>query len=148
MPRLTRFFLSATSTPPPPLTTPPSFSFLSPRFPFFPPQRRKALRNLQEFLRLESISRRGFSNSATRFFSSFFSLSLFRSVFLPQLFPFDTGESRIGRNALSAIVGYSSPSLSPEIVRGKLCFFFYNCRNKMEVEEKGEAFNTSALLLM
>lgn len=130
-PRLTRFFLSATS--------PPLLSHFYPRD--FPSSSPKAQPSgiLREFLRLESISRRGFFNSATfLFFSSFFfSLSLFRSVFLAQLFPFDTGESRIERNALSAIVYYCSPLSFPRLLEEN--YIFYNCRNERKWKGSGGA---------
>lgn len=129
-PRLTRFFLSPTS--------PPLLSHFYPRD--FPSSSPKAQPSgiLREFLRLESISRRGFSNSATfLFFSFFFSLSLFRSVFLAQLFPFDTGESRIERNALSAIVYYCSPLSFPRLLEEN--YIFYNCRNERKWKGSGGA---------
>lgn len=130
-PRLTRFFLSATS--------PPLLSHFYPRD--FPSSSPKAQPSgiLREFLRLESISRHGFFNSATfLFFSSFFfSLSLFRSVFLAQLFPFDTGESRIERNALSAIVYYCSPLSFPRLLEEN--YIFYNCRNERKWKGSGGA---------
>ena len=116
--RLTRFFLSS---------PPPSFLiFISAISPSSSPKG-AALRN---FCGSESISRRGFSNSATRFFSSLFfalSLSFVRSVFFAQLFPFDTSESREGEVGWEkcSIVGHCWLLLRPlpQIVRGKLCFF-------------------------
>lgn len=140
-PRLTRFFLSATS--------PPLLSHFYPRD--FPSSSPKAQPSgiLREFLRLESISRRGFSNSATfLFFSSFFfSLFLFRSVFLAQLFPFDTGESRIERNALSAIIYYCSPLSFPRLLEENYVFLQLSKRTEVEGKWRSETFNTSALLL-
>lgn len=128
-PRLTRFFLSATS--------PPLLSHFYPRD--FPSSSPKAQPSgiLREFLRLESISRRGFFNSATfLFFSSFFfSLSLSFVQFF--LLSFDTGESRIERNALSAIVYYCSPLSFSRLLEEN--YIFYNCRNERKWKGSGGA---------
>lgn len=128
-PRLTRFFLSA--------TFPPLLSHFYPRD--FPSSSPKAQPSgiLREFLRLESISRRGFFNSATfLFFSSFFfSLSLSFVQFF--LLSFDTGESRIERNALSAIVYYCSPLSFSRLLEEN--YIFYNCRNERKWKGSGGA---------
>lgn len=138
-PRLTRFFLSATS--------PPLLSHFYPRD--FPSSSPKAQPSgiLREFLRLESISRRGFFNSATfLFFSSFFfSLSLSFVQFF--LLSFDTGESRIERNALSAIVYYCSPLSFPRLLEENYVFLQLSKRTEVEGKWRSETFNTSALLL-
>lgn len=137
-PRLTRFFLSATS--------PPLLSHFYPRD--FPSSSPKAQPSgiLREFLRLESISRRGFFNSATfLFFSFFFSLSLFRSVLLAQLW------HRRVEDWEKCIVGHCLlllPPLLPEIVRGKLYFLQLSKRTEVEGKWRSETFNTSSLLLM
>lgn len=117
--RLTRFFLSS---------PPPSFLIFIPAISPSSSPKGAALRN---FCGSESISRRGFSNSATRFFSSlFFALSLSLVQFFLLSFSRLTRASRgrgrlVERNvALSAIVDYCSPLRPlPQIVRGKLCFF-------------------------
>lgn len=107
-------------------------------FSFFLSERRSP----PEFLRLESISRRGFSNSATRFFSSlFFALSLSLVQFFLLSFSRLTRASRgrgrlVERNvALSAIVDYCSPS-APSRRLLEENYVFLQLSKQTEVEEK------------
>lgn len=107
-------------------------------FSFFLSERRSP----PEFLRLESISRRGFSNSATRFFSSlFFALSLSLVQFFLLSFSRLTRASRgrgrlVERNvALSAIVDYCFPS-APSRRLLEENYVFLQLSKQTEVEEK------------
>lgn len=128
--RLTRFFLSS---------PPPSFLIFIPAISPSSSPKGAALRN---FCGSESISRRGFSNSATRFFSSlFFALSLSLVQFFLLSFSRLTRASRgrgrlVERNvALSAIVDYCSPS-APSRRLLEENYVFLQLSKQTEVEEK------------
>lgn len=126
--RLTRFFLSS---------PPPSFLIFIPAISPSSSPKGAALRN---FCGSESISRRGFSNSATRFFSSlFFALSLSLVQFFLLSFSRLTRASRgrgrlVERNvALSAIVDYCS---APSRRLLEENYVFLQLSKQTEVEEK------------
>lgn len=117
----------------------PSFSFLSPRFPFFL-SKGAALRNFTGIFAARVYFPPRifqFRDFPLLFLLFLLSLSLFRSVFLAQLFPFDTGESRIERNALSAIVYYCSPLSFSRLLEEN--YIFYNCRNERKWKGSGGA---------
>lgn len=127
----------------------PSFSFLSPRFPFFL-SKGAALRNFTGIFAARVYFPPRifqFRDFPLLFLLFLLSLSLFRSVFLAQLFPFDTGESRIERNALSAIVYYCSPLSFPRLLEENYVFLQLSKRTEVEGKWRSETFNTSALLL-
>ena len=141
-PRLTRFFLSATS--------PPLLSHFYPRD--FPSSLSKgaALRNFTGIFAARVYFPPRifqFRDFPLLFLLFLLSLSLFRSVFLAQLFPFDTRESRIERNALSAIVYYCSPLSFPRLLEENYVFLQLSKRTEVEGKWRSETFNTSALLL-